>query len=94
MVTEKPGSRSGSTQRGCCRNLGESTEDDVFEENARKERVANSSKKDKSGSQDKSGKEGEEEGRGNAPVTEQPVPPPAMAAPTITVTKPEMDEAK
>ena len=74
--------------------MGESTEDDVFEENARKERVANSSKKHQNGSEDKGGKEGEEEGRKDGPVTEQPVPPPAMAAPAITVTEPAMDEAK
>lgn len=74
--------------------MGESTEDDVFEENARNQRVAGSSKKHQNGSEDKSGKESEEEGRGDGPVTEQPVPPPPMTAPTTTVTKPDTDEAK
>ena len=97
-VVEKPGSRTGSTQRGCCRNLGESTEDDVFEETARKQRLAKSSKKgqNQNGNEDKSGKENEEEG-GNEQVTEQPAASPEMtaAAPTTTtVTKPGADEVK
>lgn len=94
MVTGKPGSPSVSTQRGCCRNCGEATEDDDFEKNARRQRAADPPKEHQSGSEDKSGREGEEKGRGDGPVTEQPVPPPAMTVPTTAVTKPDTDEAK
>jgi len=92
---EKPGpSRTGSTQRGCCREWGEPTEDDVFEEEARNRRLANSSSKEhQNGDADKNG-EGTE-GGGDAAVTEQPGASPEMAATTTTTaTKPDTDEAK
>ena len=44
-----------STQRGCCKNLGESAEDDEFEENARRGRVTRSPKN-----------KGEEPGKGQS----------------------------
>ena len=97
-VVEKRGSRAGSTQRGCCRDLGEATEDDEFEVEARKRRLADSSsKKHQDGSGDKNG-EGSE-GEGNGTVTEQPGASPEMAATTTeakntTTTKPDTDEAK
>jgi len=74
--------------------LGESTEDDVFEENARRQRLADSSKKLQNGSRDETEGKNKEEG-GDRAVTEQPVASPTMTTvPTITVTKPDTDEAK
>jgi len=94
---KKPGSRPGSTQRGCCGNWGESTEDDEFEEAARKERLAKSSKKPKNLNQD-GGKEekivegNEEEGGGDKAVSDQPLASPEMTAPpTDIATKPEVE---
>ena len=77
--------------------MGESTEDDVFEENARKQRVADSHKQRQRGREGKNGKESEEEGRGDVPVpvTEQPDASPTMtAAMTTNEVKPDTDEAK
>lgn len=79
--------------------MGESTEDDVFEENARKERVADSHKKRQRGREGKNGKKSEEEERGDVPVsvpvTEQPDASPTMtAAMTSNEVKPDTDEAK
>jgi len=86
----KPGSRAGSTQRGCCRNLGESTEDDVFEENARRQRVADSPKELPNGSG-----ESKEEGGGDRAVAEQPAASPAMTTvASTTAVKPDSDEVK
>jgi len=59
--------------------LGESTEDDAFEHDARRKRAADSSKKPR----DQNGNEVEGEGR-NEPVSEQPVAPPEMNATTTT----------
>jgi hypothetical protein len=66
--------------------LGESTEDDPFEENARKERIAKSSEKKKNRDQTRDGenegknaKENEGDG-GDRTVSEQPAASPVMAA--------------
>jgi len=71
--------------------LGESTKDDPFEEEARRKRAVDSSKKHR----DQDGNEVEGE-RGNEPVTEQPVAPPVMTATATTtaVTKPDADVVK
>lgn len=86
VVAEKPGSSSGTAQRGCCRNWGESTEDDEFEETARRQRLAESGGK----GENEIGKEG-----GDGPVTQQPATPPPMTTATSTnVTKASTDETK
>jgi len=74
--------------------LGESTEDDIFEQNARRERLAESPKTHRSGGEGKDGKEDAKEERRDGPVTEQPLPPPEMTVPTTNVTKPDTNEAK
>lgn len=92
---EKPGAQIGSTQRGCCRNLGESSEDDEFEAGARRQRLAGSSKKRKNRNLNGENEEEEKEksGRGNEEggdktVSEQPAASPEMTAPpTDDVTK-------
>ena len=98
-VAEKPGTRTGSTQRGCCKNWGESTEDDGFDEAARRERLAKSPKKrhgknpdnkdlDDGGNEEKNPKEGNkgEEGGGDRTVNQQPGPSPEMSADTADAT--------
>jgi hypothetical protein len=79
---EKPGARPGSNQRGCCRNWGESTEDDVFEQDARRER---SKKPTGAGGDDEKGVKGNESEGGDKPVNEQPLASPEMTAPATEV---------
>lgn len=73
--------------------MGEATEDDVFEEDARRQRVADSSKKHQNGKV-------ESEAGGDEAVSEQPTASPEMTPTTAatttatTPTKPDTDEAK
>jgi len=86
---KKPGASSGSAQRGCCRNWGESNEEDEFEETARRKRLAASSESGGEGTGDK----GVDKEGGDGPVTQQPAAPPPMTTSTSTnVTKDSTDE--
>ena len=81
----KPGTRVEVTQRGCCKNWGEPTEDDEFEERARRQRVAKASRKPED--QNQNGGKGvkEDEEGGDKTVSEQPEVSPGMIAPATDV---------